>query len=155
MSKLYHGSAPSKPEKREIILPLPRTNTKTRGTAQPQSQITDAGYPDAPTAEDTQPTFVVDARALRVFRTLFHDPSVTSTPGEIPWNDFLHALTSTGFAAEKLYGSVWQLSPTMLDVERSIQFHEPHPRGKIPFHVASIMVGDSVKHTIGMGPCPC
>jgi hypothetical protein len=26
--------------------------------------------------------------------------------------------------------------PSGLDVERSIQFHEPHPAGKIPFRVA-------------------
>ncbi|ROV86853.1 hypothetical protein VMCG_10877 [Cytospora schulzeri] len=50
--------------------------------------------------------------------------------------DFLHALTCTGFTAEKLYGSVWQFRPTALDVERSIQFHQPHPRGKIPLRIA-------------------
>lgn len=60
----------------------------------------------------------------------------TSTPGEVTWNDFLHAMASTGFAAEKLYGPVWQFSPTNLDINRSIWFHEPHPHGKIPFTVA-------------------
>jgi hypothetical protein len=45
-------------------------------------------------------------------------------------------MASTGFRIEKLYGSVWQFSPTSLDVERSIHFHEPHPKGKIPFEVA-------------------
>ena len=63
-------------------------------------------------------------------------PSLTATPGEIPWPDFLHAMVSTGFRPEKLYGSVWQLSPAGLDVERAIQFHEPHPSGKIPFLIA-------------------
>jgi hypothetical protein len=55
---------------------------------------------------DSQPNFSVDARALKVFRTLFFNPEVTSTPGEIPWNDFLHAMRETGFNVEKLYGSV-------------------------------------------------
>lgn len=45
-------------------------------------------------------------------------------------------MSSTGFAIEKLYGSVWQFTPSDLDVERSIQFHEPHPSGKIPFRMA-------------------
>ena len=57
-------------------------------------------------------------------------------PGEVSWTDFLHALVSTGFKPEKLYGSVWQFTPANLDVERSIQFHEPHPSGKIPFRKA-------------------
>ena len=89
-----------------------------------------------PNTIDPQPSFAVDARALKVFRTIFFNPAVTSTPGEITWNDFLHAMTSVGFTVMKLYGSVWQFQPTKLDVERSIQFHEPHPRGKIPFTTA-------------------
>ena len=56
--------------------------------------------------------------------------------GEVPWNDFLYAMTSVGFGAMKLYGSVWQLQPTKLDVERSIQFHGLHPKGKVPFRIA-------------------
>lgn len=53
------------------------------------------------------------------------------------WNDFLYALTSTGmFAAEKLYGSVWQFQRVDGVDQSRIQFHEPHPRGKIPFVVA-------------------
>lgn len=37
-------------------------------------------------------------------------------------------MTSVGFSAQKLYGSVWQFSSREDDVQRSIQFHEPHPR---------------------------
>jgi hypothetical protein len=71
-----------------------------------------------------------------VFRTLFFNPEATSTPGSVPWQDFLYVMASTGLQIEKLYGSVWQFSPTNLDIERSIHFHEPHPKGKIPFEVA-------------------
>ncbi|PYI03682.1 hypothetical protein BO78DRAFT_463113 [Aspergillus sclerotiicarbonarius CBS 121057] len=85
---------------------------------------------------DVQPTFTVDRRAYKVFTTLFYVPSRTSQPGEVPWTDFLHAMASTGFSMEKLYGSVWQFTPQRLDVERGIQFHEPHPSGKIPFRTA-------------------
>ncbi|KAJ4390060.1 hypothetical protein N0V93_007533 [Gnomoniopsis smithogilvyi] len=136
MSALYFDLQLSQSGKQDHILTLPRTKTKTRGTAQTTSSTTAANNPEALYSSDTQPTFPVDARALKVFRTVFFSASSTSTPGEVPWNDFLHALTSMGFAAEKLYGSVWQFRPTTLDVERSIQFHEPHPRGKIPFCIA-------------------
>ncbi|KAF9117617.1 hypothetical protein BGW39_002003 [Mortierella sp. 14UC] len=62
--------------------------------------------------------------------------SRSAQPGEIPWNDFLHAMSAAGFAIEKLYGSAWHFMPSKLDVERSIQFHEPHPASKIPFKTA-------------------
>ncbi|PVH94037.1 hypothetical protein DM02DRAFT_603094 [Periconia macrospinosa] len=88
-----------------------------------------------PTQPDIQPTFRLDARALKVFRTLFYTPTLNATPGEVSWTDFLHAMAATGFAPEKLYGSVWQFSPSGLDVERSIQFHEPHPTGKLSYRV--------------------
>ena len=83
-----------------------------------------------------QTTFEVDNRALKVFRTLFYTPSMSATPSDVPWTDFLHAMVSTGFATEKLYDSVWQFSPRKLDVERSIQFHEPHPTAKLPYRTA-------------------
>ena len=110
---------------------------KTRGVPQPMGQSDDLGSEPAPSAlADEQPTFALDQRALKVFRTIFFTPSATAMPGEVPWLDFLHAMSSTGFVPEKLYGSVWQFSPTNLDVERSIQFHEPHPSGKIPYRTA-------------------
>jgi hypothetical protein len=117
---------------------LPKVKVKTRGLPLiPKSD--DLGRaPVRPTTngEDMQPTFAVDARALKVFRTLFFLPGMTSTPGALAWNDFLHAMVSTGFQAEKLYGSVWQFSPSTLDVEKSIHFHEPHPKGKLVFEIA-------------------
>ncbi|PVH81923.1 hypothetical protein DL98DRAFT_621426 [Cadophora sp. DSE1049] len=90
--------------------------------------------PEAPSAQpDMQPTLNVDKRALKVFNTLFYTPNQTSRPGEIPWIDFLRAMTSTGFAVQKLYGSILQFTPTKLDVERSIQFHELNPSVKLPY----------------------
>jgi hypothetical protein len=82
-----------------------------------------------PSAEaQTEPAFALNARALKVFKTVFFTPSLTSTPGEVAWADFLYAMVSVGFIPEKLYGAVWQFSPDpdKLDAERSIQFHEPH-----------------------------
>ena len=108
---------------------------KTRGTpsSAAKSDQTDVSRSALP---DAQPTFAIDARALKVFRTLFYTPSVSATPGEVAWTDFLHAMHSTRLVPEKLYGSVWQFTPTKLDVERSIQFHEPHPAGKLPYKTA-------------------
>jgi hypothetical protein len=111
----------------------PKAKTKTRGKTQPSTTI---NGPTPANAPDTQPTFSVDARALKVFCTLFFNPAVTSTPGEVPWNDFLHALASVGFETMKLYGSAWKFRPRNLDVERNILLHEPHPRGKLSFRVA-------------------
>lgn len=109
---------------------------KTRGLATSQDCMTEPEELPPSALLDDQPTFPVDARALKVFRTLFYTPSASATPGEVPWTDFLHAMSSVGFLIEKLYGSVWQFQPTKLDVERGIQFHEPHPKGKIPYRHA-------------------
>ena len=111
---------------------------KTRGI--PQS--TESNGPNiaieqkGPDEVDTQPTFSVSKRAFKVFSVLFHNPAEQDQPGDLPWADFLHAMAQTGFNVEKLYGSVWQFTPTTLDVERSIQFHEPHPIGEIPYRIA-------------------
>ncbi|MCJ1236686.1 hypothetical protein MMC14_004668 [Varicellaria rhodocarpa] len=115
--------------------PLP-SKPKTRGTAHPTDAAVPAEEPERHHQPDIQPVFTVSKRALKVFSTLFHQPSHSDTPGEVAWPDFLHAMAGTGFTPEKLYGSVWQFTPTNLDVERSIQFHEPHPHGKIPFTTA-------------------
>ncbi|KAJ5725631.1 uncharacterized protein N7483_006988 [Penicillium malachiteum] len=131
-SQLYFDSPTKKPE----ILQA-KTKVKPRGKEQrkPES-VAEIEALEQPNPTDPQPTFAVDARALKVFRTLFFNPSATSTPGEISWNDFLHAMTSVGFAGTKLYGSAWQFKPTKLDVEGNIQFHEPHPKPKLAFRTA-------------------
>ncbi|KAL1863080.1 hypothetical protein VTK73DRAFT_6460 [Phialemonium thermophilum] len=114
-----------------------KSKIKTRGTPAPQAgNQTVAQTTPEENPSDPQPRFNVDSRALKVFRILFYNPNVNTTPGEVAWHDFLHAMASTGFSAQKLYGSVWHFQPSNIDVERSIQFHEPHPSGKIPFLVA-------------------
>lgn len=139
LSALYFGITPIEPDVTNRT--MERTKKKTRGAATVLDTAAAAAAESHNPLQDPdpygpQPTISVNARALKVFRTLFFNPSPTATPGEVSWADFLYAMTSTGFAAEKLYGSVWQFRPTKLDVDRSIQFHEPHPHGKIPFQVA-------------------
>ncbi|KAF4961723.1 hypothetical protein FGADI_86 [Fusarium gaditjirri] len=115
-----------------------KAKPKTRGTTT-ESTDNDQAPTKAMaqvTLEDPKPVFKVDRRALKTFPILFCDPDVTSTPGEVPWNDFLHAMASVGLAAEKLYGSVWQFSPYTLKANGSIHFHKPHPHNKVPFVIA-------------------
>jgi hypothetical protein len=85
--------------------------------------------------EDAVPaaTLAVDKRAFKVYSTLFHSPDSPNQPGEIAWPDFLHAMVKAGFGAMKLQGSAWHFTPERSDVDRSIQFHEPHPGNKLPF----------------------
>ncbi|VUC31836.1 unnamed protein product [Clonostachys rosea] len=113
-----------------------KTKTKTKG--QPIENQASAAIdvqamaPPAPVL----PSIPVDARALKVFRTIFYNPALTSTIGEIAWIDFVHAMTSTGlFSAEKRQGSAWQFSRTDGDLRR-IHFHAPHPSPKIRFTIA-------------------
>ena len=88
---------------------------------------------------ETEEKHFLNARALKVSKTLFFTPSATSTPGELAWTDFLYAMVSVGLIPEKLYGSVWQFSPdpARLSVKRNIVFHEPHgTNSKISYWIA-------------------
>ncbi|AEO69920.1 uncharacterized protein THITE_2081075 [Thermothielavioides terrestris NRRL 8126] len=144
LSTLYFELGASSSTTKLDPIAQPKTKVKTRGTPsqqqqpqqqqqqQQQQQLADAvAALDLDTPQPPAP-IPVDARALKVFRTLFFHPAVTSTPGEVAWPDFLHAMAAAGFRAEKLYGSVWHLQPVA-------PFHEPHPAAKIPFHVARRM----------------
>jgi hypothetical protein len=133
-SPLHVGE--SKPSKAALdVIPL-RNKTKTRGAPNP---LAIPGLdPPAPAMPDARPAPLVpiDHRALKVFRVLFYNPDRTTTPGEVAWRDFLHAMNAAGLCPQKLYGSVWQFQPTGPGpLVRAIQFHEPHPTGKIPFWV--------------------
>ncbi|KAI1083125.1 hypothetical protein F5B20DRAFT_528684 [Whalleya microplaca] len=124
-------------EKVKVDAPVEKIKKKTRGQANPAlAPSTPSETKNVLGTESKSPSFKVDKRALKVFHTLFFKPSASTQAGEVPWVDFLHAMISTGFSVEKLYGSVWHFQPSNLDVERSIQFHEPHPSSKIPFTMA-------------------
>lgn len=128
--------------KNEQTLKL-KTKSKTRGVAIPgEAQVVIQEGPEQDIQEN-KPAFAVDARSLRVFKTIFFTPSISATPGEIKWVDFLHAMVSVGFEPEKLYGSVWHFTPVGLGLQGSIHFHEPHKEGKatgkIPYRVARRM----------------
>lgn len=134
LSTLYIGLTDSSSQARPPV----KTKTKTRGQASQESApSTCVMGTEAASPKPKPKPIAVDARALKVFRTRFFDPAVTSSPGEISWNDFTYAMTSTGmFEAEELYGSVWQFQRVDASDHSRIQFHEPHPRGKIPVFMA-------------------
>ncbi|KAF2878048.1 hypothetical protein BDV95DRAFT_556591 [Massariosphaeria phaeospora] len=110
------------------ILISDKPKSKTRGTADPL--VEDPVIAEEQDIHDPvaiqHPKYLVDKRAHRVFKILFHSQFSNDTPGEIAWTDFLHAMVNMGFPAEKLHGSAWHFSPTTSNIERSIQFHEPH-----------------------------
>jgi hypothetical protein len=120
------SAQPHKTKTRNIVPPA-------NGDEQPEPHTTIPQEPPQP-----ERIFRVDKRAHEVFKVLFHSPNSPDLPGELPWSDFLHAMLTMGFSAEKAHGSAWNFFPKALDigVERSIQFHEPHPSNKIPFYWA-------------------
>jgi hypothetical protein len=81
-------------------------------------------------------TFKLNARALKVFKTIFFTPSINVTLGEVAWIDFLYAMKSIGFAPEAMGGSVWNLHPETVGAKHGILFHSPHPAPKMPYQVA-------------------
>lgn len=113
---------------------------KTHGLPE-QVHITEA-IPDTPGPSDTSdgPDIrYVDKRTFKTLKTIFGTDAYSE--GEvsktIKWCAFVRAMIRTGFAAEKLQGSAWQFSPhgnTIVD--RSIQFHEPHPESGILYAIA-------------------
>ncbi|KAF1838416.1 hypothetical protein BDW02DRAFT_489169 [Decorospora gaudefroyi] len=106
--------------------------TKSHGFAAPNK---DDSIDEKPTTKSNSPEviFHLSARAHKVFKTLFHSPLSHEHPGDIRWQDFLHAMVAVGFSAQKLQGSAWQFTPRDLDVGQPIQLHEPHPTHKLPF----------------------
>ena len=129
-------------------VPPIKIKIKTRG---PPAPLDAENPPTAALAEPQPPpvqTIQVSKRALKVFSVLFHNPDSDSQPGEIPWTEFLHALSSAGFAVEKQYGSAWLFTPSAKSGLRNIMFHEPHLSTKIPYQVAR-MIGGRLERVYG------
>ncbi|KAF3010941.1 hypothetical protein E8E13_010233 [Curvularia kusanoi] len=104
-----------------------KTKQKTQGATEVKVEAVTATLEIA-----SSTAYIVDKRALKVFRNLFRSPDSPDQVGQIVWSDFLHAMVSVGFAAEKLQGSAWHFTPSTSAAERSIQFHEPHPANRLP-----------------------
>ena len=120
-----------------------KTKVKTRGqAAEPANENA--------VAEDivnpATPKITVGKRAHKLFSTLFYNPTQGPLPGEIPWAEFLHALSTSGFSVQKQYGSAWLFAP--VNGQRPILIHEPHPSGKIGIQTAR-RIGRRLTRTYG------
>ena len=128
--------------KRCFDIPIIKTKIKTKGVSNPPEAPTTQAADAQPIFVEARPRFKINWRTDAVFKILFNQPSTHAQPGEVQWTEFLRAMREIGFASRKLYGSVWQFSPAdteaaaKLGTGRGINFHEPHPDPKIPFHIA-------------------
>ncbi|KAK5065003.1 hypothetical protein LTR84_000838 [Exophiala bonariae] len=134
---------------------IKKSRIKTRGTPAP-SEMVEQGQrgenalegegPGMPNKTDQE--YDLGKRGRKVLATLLHLNDTRNQRGEIAWKDFLQVMTALKFNAEKLYGSVWQFTPTTGSVKRGIHVHEPHPSNKIHFYMAR-MIGRRLSRTYG------
>jgi hypothetical protein len=74
-----------------------KEKTKTRKSGNPKIPASDAEAVIPAAEGQVEPLFALNARAFKVFKTVFFTPSTTSMPGELSWTDFLYAMVSLGF----------------------------------------------------------
>ncbi|OAG09880.1 uncharacterized protein CC84DRAFT_1172374 [Paraphaeosphaeria sporulosa] len=117
-----------------------KKKTKTHGLPE-QVQVTEAMlHAPVPSGASDKPEIRrVYKHPFKTLKAIFGTDAYSE--GEvsktIKWNAFVRAMIRTGFAAEKLQGSTWRFIPHGNTViERSIQFHEPHPGSDIPYSMA-------------------
>ncbi|KAI1096101.1 hypothetical protein F5B19DRAFT_220510 [Rostrohypoxylon terebratum] len=82
--------------------------------------------------------FEVSKRALKVFRALlFEGMGSYEVSKGIQWNDFVYAMLSIGFKAEKTFGSGWIFTPNkdIVTYTHPILFDEPYMGGEIHYLV--------------------
>ena len=129
-------------------MPIYQSKAKTHGTACPLVTINNDLDNTALDSSIPRSRILVSERALKVFRTIFFDPSRGSHPGEVAWKDFLYAMTSAGFASRHRFGSVWQFSPMGPDHHCAIHFHRPHPVPSLSYVVARA-IGRRLSYSYG------
>ncbi|KAF2029899.1 hypothetical protein EK21DRAFT_112380 [Setomelanomma holmii] len=107
-----------------------KAKTKTRGSdlAPPNLRL---NAQDEPNKIPQRSIYLVDKDSHRVFKTLFYAINDGGLPRNIRWAELVRTFTKLGFSAEKLHGSAWQFTPRKLDLNRGIQFHEPHSDGEV------------------------
>lgn len=116
-----------------------KVKVKTRGVPNPDFTPSISRPLSFPSPDPSLLTpIMVTPRAHKVFTRVFFTPSPDRTPGEVPWTDFLYAMTTAGCSAKRLMGSAWMFArPESQDgvVPKTggpIIFHEPHPTANIP-----------------------
>ncbi|KAL3454699.1 hypothetical protein BJX65DRAFT_261055 [Aspergillus insuetus] len=102
-------------------------------------------------SDKAQLSFSVDARALKVFRALFFDPAVTDVPRQVPWKDFLHAMTSVGLTVIKLYNSTWRLHHRSWMLKKAFSSASQEAEYRLPWLVC--LAADSTARMDGRAKC--
>jgi hypothetical protein len=118
-----------------------KSKIKTRGSPKNEDIVGDhlAVQPVEAATHEAEKPFYVDQRTHKVFKTIFYTPTTESgdLPKVVKWAEFKRAMMRMGFAVEKLQGSAWQFTPgDTSNIDRNIQFHEPHPESDIPYVMA-------------------
>ncbi|CAH0027946.1 unnamed protein product [Clonostachys rhizophaga] len=113
-----------------------KPKTKTRGEPSTQDPPLPAPIIDEEVEPIVEP-IQVNARALRVFRTLFFDPDAHSEARELSWKDFAYAMTYKGlYSIEPVGGSIWRF--TNQTTGNAMLFHKPHDPTYAPHEVRRI-----------------
>lgn len=133
--------------------PPAKLKTKTRGIESSESKLESLNMPLSTQSNPIgKIVFKLKSRDMKVFRTLFHQPSHAGEQGQVKWLDLVHAMAATGFTYQSLGGSAWQFTPPVdpghFEVQRGISFHEPHPESKISFWMAR-QVGRRLQRVYG------
>lgn len=119
-----------------------KAKVKTRGSAVEDEEAFPLGnLPIHDAVSEEHPTFKFKARDVKVFRTLFYQPTHCNNIklGQVKRLDFLHVMANVGtsFTYQKLRSSAWQFTPTPgLGLHRGIGLHEPQPGSKLAFCMA-------------------
>ncbi|KAF7940532.1 uncharacterized protein EAE98_000659 [Botrytis deweyae] len=127
-----------------FVAPREKIKPKTRGEPTSSVSIVEDTSEVLPSKPKEQ-IYKLKARALKVFKVLFFQPSESKIPGDLPWTEFNYAMVAMGFSVHKLDGSACQFTPPSTEEyegRHGIQVHEPHSPGstaKIPFHLARSM----------------
>ncbi|KAG6357176.1 hypothetical protein INS49_015054 [Diaporthe citri] len=99
----------------EVARPSKKSKKKKRKAPVPESENIEDPRPNEAEDDTTQPkkpSISISKRAWQVFHDgLSFVPKEKKKPAELRWQDFLHAMTSLGFSATKMFGSVWRFDP--------------------------------------------
>ena len=124
-------------DEQEKLPPKTKTKTRCQPTNLHESEDSNSQENEHSTAQEPAGERIpVSNKVLRAFSALFHLPLTDAIPGQLPWKEFVHAMSHVGFSAESITGSAWVFKRTDKYPSEKIIFHEPHPDSKIPPPIA-------------------
>lgn len=108
----------------------PKEKVKTRGVAEPLSELVAAEEPEI--EEPKAQTFTLAKGPYKTMRTFFPGDVQDRVGAKVLWKDFVFAMQKLDFSIKSLNGSASIFEPAWKP-ESSIIFHEPHPGNEIRF----------------------